>query len=361
LGEFRFPVLELTLLFGEAGIERRLLALSAVERVLEALQITKVGLATFDGCFMGLQVVAEGVQGLPVAAEGGLLLAKGVQANGELPLGFIKAGGLLGEFFLTPLDLPIELTVARFELLAKLRLAPLEVLSLASEFLGVALVRIQLAATGLQVCFAAVEGSQTLPARALLGGADLNQRLNLALPLQKVLLARFELPAAGELLLLDLIELGGPLGKVFLAAKEGGPLGVQAIRAGAFVRFEALALLLQGLDGGIEFLLASIQINLEAIQGDALLPELALVGGQLDFVLPEPPQETLVLVIRVCSRGTLLGVRFRHSACPRTVRRTPVTEHPPAFAPQWYRIRGATTTGWLQFRPLGLCHACKRR
>jgi hypothetical protein len=301
LGEFRLEGLKLTLLFGEAGIKSRLLLLATVKRVLKGLQIDQVGLAR-------LQAIAEGIEGLPVATKGGLLFAERVQASGELPLGFIETGGLLNKFLLAQLDLPVELAVAGFKLLAEFRLAALEVLSLAGEFPDTVLVRIQLPGTSLQVCFAAVERGQTLPARVLLGGAALNQRLNLALPLENALLARFELSAKSELLLLNLIELSGPLGEVLFPSKEDGALGIQTVRTGAFLRFEALALLLQGLDSGIEFLLAGIQFDLETIQGNALLPELALVGGQLDFVLLEPPHQALILTIRGRRRGLLLGV-----------------------------------------------------
>jgi hypothetical protein len=97
---------------------------------------------------------------------------------------------------------------------------------------------------------------------------------------------------------------------------QGLLLGIQGVRAGVFPCLEGLAFPLERLHGCVEFLLAGIQFDLETFQGDALLPELALVGDQLDLVLPEPPQEALVLGIRVCRRELLVGVRFSHSRLP---------------------------------------------
>jgi hypothetical protein len=331
-----------------AGLEIRQIGLALLESFLRSGQ---VGLAPFDGCLASLQIGPEFVQVLSLATKGSFLLAECVQPSGELLPGLIKACGLLEQLLVAALGLLVEFALLDLELLAEFGLASLELLSLAREVLRIAMMRVHLPGPSLQVRLPPVERGPPIVERQLaglgrflflaegcllrlqglllraqglplvfeatsFGGNVFHLRLDPSLLFEDVVLAGLALMHAGLQVLLGLFEMSGPLSQILLPAEEHGSLGILTVGAGAVLCLEGLALFLARLESRAKFLLTSIQFDLETFHGSALLLELALVGGELDLVLPEPPQEALVLATGVFRRELLVRIRFSHSRLP---------------------------------------------
>ena len=180
------------------------------------------------------------------------------------PLGLIEACGLLEHVFAV-ISLLVEFALLDIELLAEFGFASLESLSLAREVLRVAMVRVHLPRSSLQVRLPPIERglpiierllagpgrflfvaegrllrlqgllfrSQGLPLdieAALLGGNVLSLRLDPPLSFEEVVLAGLALVHAGLQVLLDLVQTGGALGQVLLPAGQHGPLGIPGRR-----------------------------------------------------------------------------------------------------------------------------------
>jgi hypothetical protein len=408
-GQVGLEFLDLAFLFGEAAVQGSLLLLPAEKRLLSGLEVVailgkeiaagleireiglsllegllhggQIGLSTLDCFLAGFEIGAEGGQILVFAAKGGFLPGECVESSGELLLGLLEAGGLLECLLVAAFGLLMEFALSGLELFAEFGLAALELLSLAGEVLSVALVRIHLPDPDLKVLVSLVERSLPIveglragagrflvrPQGCLLGeealllaGQVLRLGLDAAFLFEEVPVVGFELLGPGLQFLVGLFELSGPLVEVLLPVRQRGPLGILAVGSGAFLCLKGLALPLEGMHSCVEFLLTCIQFDLETFQDGTLLPELALVGDQLDLVLPEPHEEALVLALLVRRRELLVGVRFCHSRLPsyreaNTGCGTPAGE----FAPQSYRIRSLATTK-LSLDPRGTGHSVRR-
>lgn len=266
-----------------------------------------------------LASLAEGLllpPGLLLARKGRLLLSQGLLLPGDLLLGLGETGGLFGQLRFAARDFVQRFALPAIELFLQFGLAALQLVALPLQVVGIvlslALLLGKLGGPGLQIgllalqrCLPFVQGALAVPERFPLDACRLQLRLQLVLLGIHVALPGLHLLLVILQILLGLPQFALPAAERLLLLAKLGLLRVQGALAGLAALLEQMPLLLQGLDRRVEFPLAAVQFDPQAVQDGALLFELALIGRQLDLFLLEPGDQARVLGVIAGNGGAV--------------------------------------------------------
>jgi hypothetical protein len=235
----------------------------------------------------------------------------------------------------------LNLLVSPVEFPAELLFPLAEILADAAEVLDVALASglllAQLFRAGLEFGPLFVKGRQPLVHLSLLHFETLGPVLELLGAVDQVILPGFEFGGLRGDTPFAFPQFGRPAAEVFLLGAELRLARFDLPQYGLLLLVERLAVALEGILQLPYLLAVGLEFRLQLIHGRPLLPQAALIGGQLHLFLPEPGREALLVgimparvdVVPRLGRSGLLRVEFRHGrfpsfrlpVCPSSARR----------------------------------------